>query len=170
MPLNRLVFLLLGLLFAGCTTQSGLAPASTDFHGALAVTNALVTQRAVLRIRGREFALNGYLAINNTQDMRMVVTEMFGQVLADVLLDHDGRVQVIQSSRLLRQTWIERYLASDVRCIFGALSTGPCPVRKLGPNHFLIERPRYALDLRILETRPGPQPAELFDESKPGRI
>jgi hypothetical protein len=33
-------------------------------------------------------------------------------------------------------------------------------------NHFVIDRGGYKLDLRILEIKPGAQPAELFDETK----
>ncbi len=34
------------------------------------------------------------------------------------------------------------------------------------PNHFLIDRGAYQVDLRILEIKPGPQRADMFDETK----
>ena len=33
----------------------------------------------------------------------------------------------------------------------------------LSPTHFLIERRWYKLDLRTVETKPGAQPAEMFE-------
>jgi hypothetical protein len=36
-------------------------------------------------------------------------------------------------------------------------------------NHFIVKRHGYSLDLRIVEVKPGAQPASLFDESKAER-
>ena len=128
--------------------------------------NALVTQRAVLTIRGREFALNGYLALDEARGRRLIVTQMFGQVLADVLMKPDGAVLVMRSSRMFRPAWIRRYLAADLECIFGGGAMAACPVRMPEPNHFVVERRWYKLNLRIVEIHPGRQSPELFDEAR----
>ncbi len=149
--------------FAGCATgphsQIQRPPASTP-------PDAMITQRGVLTVRGRQFTLNGYLARSATGGKRLIVTENFGGVLADVLIKPDGAVQVMRSSRAFKPTWIRRYLAADVECLFGDGSSTDCPGQTLSPTHFLIQRRWYKLDLQIVETQPGPQPAALFDESK----
>jgi hypothetical protein len=50
-------------------------------------------------------------------------------------------------------------------CIFGGAPDAACPMQRWSENHFMIERRWYRLDLQIVETKPGPQPAELFDET-----
>jgi hypothetical protein len=120
----------------------------------------------VLTARGRQFALNGYLAQSATGGRRLVITEMFGQVLADVLVKPDGKVHVMRSSRLLRPAWIERYVALDMQCIFGAAPDAAGAVRTLSATHFVVQRRWYQLDLQIVETKPGPQAPELFDETR----
>lgn len=127
--------------------------------------DALVTQRVVLKARGREYALNGYAALSATGARRLIVTQAFGQVVADVLVKSDGSVQVVRSSPMMRPEWIQRYVAADLLCLFGGGSsvvTTGCPLRKLGEDHFLIERRWYTLDVRIVETKAGPQPPEMF--------
>jgi hypothetical protein len=150
-------------LLAGCATrpQDRLPPTPAAFPA-----DALITQRGVLSARGREFPLNGYLASSATGGRRLIVTENFGGVLADVLVKPDGAVTVLRSSRAIKPDWIRRHLAADLRCVFGPSPAADCPVRMPGTNHFIIERRWYKLDLRIVEIRPGPQPPELFDPSK----
>ncbi|HEY2952238.1 MAG TPA: hypothetical protein VGK40_06640 [Verrucomicrobiae bacterium] len=159
----KLTFLLLNALAAGCATT----PKSTIPHVANALpAEALITQRAVLTARGRQFTMNGYLASSATGDQRLIVTENLGNILADVLVKSDGATRVMRSSPMFRPAWIERYLAADVRCIFGGAAEVNCPGRRLSPTHFVIERRWYTLDLQIVETKPGPQPPELFDETR----
>ena len=64
--------------------------------------DALITQRGVLTVLGRQFTLNGYLASSATGGKRLIVTENFGSVLADVLVKPDGSVQVMRSSRAFK--------------------------------------------------------------------
>jgi hypothetical protein len=128
--------------------------------------DALVTERGILTVRGRQFALNGYLAESRAGGRRLIVTEMFGHVLADVLVKPDGAIHVMHSSPPFRPAWIARYVVGDMQCIFGGLSGAECPVRKLSATHFVIERRWYKLDLQIVETQPGPQPPEMFDETQ----
>ena len=160
---NACVFWLLTLVVAvGCATPPpGSAPRETRSL----LTDGLVTQRAVLTARGRQFALNGYLALSATGGKRLIVTQSFGQVLADVLVKPDGSVRVVRSSPMLRPEWIRRYVAADLECLFGDGPGTECPVRKLSATHFLIERRWYKLDLQIVETKLGPQAPELFDET-----
>lgn len=157
----RLDLLTLSLaLLTGCATAPRLQmqrPANTF------PADGLITQRGVLTALGRQYTLNGYLASSATRGQRLVITENFGGVLADVLLLPDGSVHVMRSSRILKPKWIERYVAADLRCLFGVASGSDCPGTMLGPNHFLIERGWYKLDLQIVETKPGPPSADLFN-------
>ncbi len=157
-----LVLLSLALL-AGCSTaprpQIQRPPNSIPPEG-------LITQRGVLTVLGRQFTLNGYLAISALGAKRLIVTENFGGVLADVLLLPDGAVQVMRSSRSFHPKWIRRYLAADVECLFGTGPKPDCPGQMLSPTHFRIERRWYKLDLQIVETKPGPQSPDLFDASR----
>jgi hypothetical protein len=128
--------------------------------------DALITQRGVLTVLGRQYTLNGYLANSATNGQRLIITENFGSVLADVLVTPDGKAHVMRSSRAFKPKWIERYIAADVRCLFGNPSETDCPGEMLSPTHFLIARRWYKLDLHIVETKPGPQPAAVFDATK----
>ncbi len=154
--------LLMVLMAAGCATApvSTLPQSGHSFPG-----DALITQRGVLTVRGRQFTLNGYLARNSAGAMRLIVTQNFGGVLADVLIKPDGTIHVMRSSSALKPEWISRYIVADVQCIFGDAPTEGCPGRKLSETHFVIERRPYTLDLQIVETKAGLQPPEMFDET-----
>ena len=159
---SKLMVSLALALAAGCATPPhGTLPHTANLFPA----DALVAQRAVLTARGRQFTLNGYLALSGTGGQRMIILEHFNSVLADVLVKPDGTVHVMRSSRIFRPAWIERYVAADLRCIFGGAAGANCPGRMLSPTHFVIERRWYTLDLQIVEIKPGPQPPELFDET-----
>jgi len=153
------------LIATGCATAVRPTP-STPHPTGLFPPSGLITQRATLTVRGRQFALTGYVALDATQGRRLIVTELFGHVLADVLVKRDGSVFVMRSSPMLRPAWIRRYLAADLECIFGGTPEAGCPVRMPEENHFLIERRWYKLDVRTVETRPGRQSAEMFDETR----
>jgi len=159
---NNLLLLLLALL-TGCaaTPRNQLQRPPNLFP-----EDALITQRGVLTVRGREFTLNGYLATSANCGKRLIVTENLGGVLAEVLIRPDGTVRVMRSGRTFKPEWIRRYIAADVECIFGRRAMPDCPGQMLSPTHFLIERRWYKLDLRIVEIKPGRQPATMFDESK----
>jgi hypothetical protein len=164
--MRRSLFFLLLLLVAGCATTpppENLPRAAISFPA-----DALLIQRAVLTVHGKQFTLNGYLALSKTGGKRLIVTENFGGVLADVLVKTDGEVFVMRSSRLFRPEWIRRYVVADLECIFGGAPEAGCPVKMLSPTHFVIQRRSYTLDLQIVETKPGPQPPEMFDETKRG--
>ncbi len=157
---------LLTLLLAGCAT----APTSTiPARKVLPFVEALVTQRAVLTAMGREFMLTGYLATSATGGKRLVVTENLGSVLADVLVKSDGSTFVMRSSRALKPEWIRRFVTADLQCLFGDASGADCHATQLSPSHFVIKNRRYKLDLQIVDTKPGVQPPEMFDETLKGR-
>jgi hypothetical protein len=160
---HKLFFALLLALLAGCATPPGrtLHQAAHAFPA-----GALVTQRGVLTVRGRQFTLNGYLALSERGGKRLIVTENFGGVLADVLLHPDGSVRVIRASSAFKPEWIRRYIVADVECIFGNTPRADCPGQMLSPTHFVIERRWYKLDLQIVETKSGPQPAEMFEATE----
>lgn len=128
--------------------------------------DALITQRGVLTVRGRQFTLNGYLATSATGGKRLIVAENIGGVLADVLVKPDGKAYVMRSSRVFKPEWIRRYIAADMECLFGGTPKLDCPGQRLSRTHFQIERRWYRLDLQIVEIKPGPQSPEMFDESK----
>ena len=39
-----------------------------------------------------------------------------------------------------RRAWVERYIAADLKCIFGDAADQDCPVRMASPTHFIVER------------------------------
>jgi hypothetical protein len=155
------------MFVAGCATaplQHFSRPAN------LFPADALMIQRAVLTIHGRQFTLNGYLALSKTGGERLIVTENFGSELADVLVKPDGKIFVMRSSQLFRQEWIQCYVVADLECIFGDAPQKKCQGKMLSPTHFVIKHRGYTLDLQIVETKPGAQPPELFDETKRGSL
>jgi hypothetical protein len=163
--MHRNLFFLL-LLAAGCVTTppTGNPPLVANSFPA----DALMIQRAVLTVHGPQFTLNGYLALSKIGGKRLIVTENFGAVLADVLVKPAGKIYMIRSSQLFRPEWIQRYVVADMECIFGDTSQTNCPEKMSSPTHFVIEHRGYTLDLQIVETKPGPQPPGLFDETKRG--
>ena len=148
------------LTVGGCATQpdKGPPPMGPSFPA-----NGLIIQRAVLTARGRQFTLNGYLSVSAAGGKRLIVTENFGNVLADVLVKPDGAVHVMRSSQAFPPKWIQRYVAADLQCVFGGTPEKKCPVRMLSPTHFVIDRFWYDLDLQIVQTQPGPQPPATFE-------
>jgi hypothetical protein len=162
---RKWTFILLAGLLTGCASTP---PSQTHLSqpAGLFPANALLTQRALFTARERQFALNGYLALSETGGKRLVVTETFGNVMADVLVKPNGKVFVMQSSRMFPEKYIRRLMAADLECVFGNATNKNCPVTMLDTNHFVIDRSRYKLELRIVEMKSSAQPAELFDETK----
>jgi hypothetical protein len=138
------------LLVVGCATTLPPPQALPSLFPA----DALVTQRAVLTVHGQQFTLNGYLALSAAWGKRLIVTENFGAVLADVLVKRDGAVHVMRSGRAFRPAWIRRNVAADMERVLAEAS----PV--------MLVRRGYTLEVRTVETKPGPQPPELFDETR----
>ena len=153
-----------GLLAGGCAT--GRPKASTAAVEPHFPPNAFMTHRAIFTARGRQFALTGYLALSETGGKRLIISQALGQTMADLLVKPDGGVYVMQSSPMFKPEWIRKYVAADLECIFGKNRAKKCPLQRLDPNHFLIKHFWYKLDLRIVETKIGPQPENLFDASK----
>jgi hypothetical protein len=151
------------LAAAGCATppKTSFRPAATPFP-----PDALITQRGVLTVLGQQFTLNGYLALNADGGKRLVVTENFGGVLADLLITSDGTAHVMRSSRAFKPKWIQRYLAADVQCLTGGTTSEECPGEMMTPTHYLVQRRWYKLDLQTVNVKPGPQPATMFDASR----
>jgi len=155
---------LLALVVAGCASP----PAPKQFSPALTPfpSECLVVQRVMFNAIGRQFPLNGYLAMSDTRGKRLIVTESFGGVMADLLIKPDGTVFVMQSSRMFPAHYMRSLMATDVQYVFGGETKPNHPfVTMLTTNHFVVERTGYKLDLRILETKPGAQPDSMFDET-----
>jgi hypothetical protein len=152
---------LLALLIAGCATSKPENKAAVSERNFPA--NAFMTHRAIFTARGQQFALTGYLALSETGGKRLIISQMLGQTMADLLVKPDGTVQVMQSSPAFKSEWIRRYVAADLECIFGKAPRKHCPVQMLDPNHFVIKHFWYKLDLRIVEMRTGPLPQSLFE-------
>jgi hypothetical protein len=164
------IFLLLASMFSGCATSQPASPQNNFLHAKqLFPPDALVTQRGVLTVHGRQFTLNGYIAKSATGGLRFILTENFGGVLADILVKPDGNVFVLQAKPPFRPAWIKNYVAADLKCIFTGGRETNCPVQMLSPAHFLIERHGYKLDLQTVETKSGAQPAQMFDETREGK-
>ncbi|HZL12564.1 MAG TPA: hypothetical protein VFC85_00335, partial [Verrucomicrobiae bacterium] len=107
--MRRNLFFALWLLAAGCVTRppaQNLPRTSNLFP-----PDALLVQRAVLTVHDRQFTLNGYLALGKTKGERLIITENFGAVLADVLVKPNGKIFVMRSSPLFRAEWVQRYVA-----------------------------------------------------------
>jgi len=156
--------LLMALLgAAGCAAppKTSFRPTATPFP-----PDALITQRGVLTVLGRQFTLNGYLALSSTGGKRLVVTETFGGVLADLLITPEGTAHVMRSSRAFKPEWIRRYLAADVQCLTGGTTSEECPGEMITPTHYLVQRRWYKLDLQTVNVKPGAQPATMFDASR----
>lgn len=151
------------VVITGCASvpKTSFRPASSPFP-----PDALVTQRGVLTVLGRQFTLNGYLSLNAAGAKRLVLTENFGNVLADVLVTPDGAAHVMRSSRAFKPEWIRRYLAADVQCLTGGSTAEGCPGQCLSETHFLVQRRWYKLDLQTVKVVAGPQAATLFDPSR----
>jgi hypothetical protein len=166
---NFLLIILLAMVATGCVSSRPF-PHRTNFFSAaqLFPPDALVTQRGVLTVHGRQFTLNGYVAKSEAYGLRFIMTENFGGVLADVLVKPGGEVVVMQSKPPFRPAWIENYIAPDLKCIFGGTTETDCPVQMLSPTHFVVERRGYKLDLQTVGVKAGAQPSELFDPAKKG--
>ncbi|HEY4414340.1 MAG TPA: hypothetical protein VGO57_01510 [Verrucomicrobiae bacterium] len=153
------------LLAAGCATVPPVTRSWVRPAAALPA-DGFITQRAVFSARGAQFPFNGYLAVSASGGKRLVVTESFGHVIADVLVKPDGKIFVMQSSRMFPPEYIRHGVAADLECIFGSATNQACPVQKLSSNHFILKRNFYSLDLRIVDVKAGRQPENLFDETK----
>ena len=157
-------------LLTGCATTELAPPVNLPRSETWFPADALVAQRAVLTVRGRQFSLNGYVMKSAAHGLRLVVTENFGGVLADVLVKPDGQVVVLKARPPFRLAWVENFIAADLKCIFGdAAAAEHCPVQRLSATHFVIARRAYQLDLRITEVKPGAQPAASFEVAPGGQ-
>ena len=161
---RNLLPLLLLVIVAGCASAPSPEPHFVR-PANLFPADGLLVQRALFTARGRQFALNGYLALSTTGGKRLIVTENFGNVMADLLVKPDGKIYVLRSSRMFPEKYIRYLMAADVQCIFGGTPTLDCPVTMPETNHFVLDRGGYRLDLRIVETKTGAQPATMFDET-----
>lgn len=163
---HNLSILLLALLTASCATPKLIEPPPIAHPARLFPANALITQRAVLTVRGRQFTLNGYVAKSETRGLRLIVTENFGGVLADVLVKPGGETFVLKANPPFRPAWVKDYIAADLKYIFEDGAETNCSLQMLSNTHFIIERRGYKLDLRTVEVKAGLQPAEMFSENR----
>lgn len=150
-------------LGVGCATT----PRAPSLHEPPTLpADAFVTQRGVLTVRSRQFALNGYLALSRAEGKRLIVTQSFGQVLADLLVKADGSVHVMRSNTLFPDKWIRRYVAVDLQLLTGEAPEVNGPAHWRSGTRFVIERRQYRLELDTVDIKPGPQPVELFDAAR----
>ena len=124
------------------------------------------THRAIFKALGKQYTFNGYLATSRTGFKRLLITENFGMVFADVLIKPDGKIYVMQSNKIFTPRRIKKFVAADLEILFGNGPGRTDLVQSLGPNHLLLKRSFYSLDLRIVETKAGAQPDSMFDETK----
>jgi hypothetical protein len=155
------------LLMVGCATTKSKTGAVT---GLQFPPDAFMTHRAIFTARGKQFALTGYLVLSESRGKRLIISQQLGQTMADLLVKADGTVHVMQSSPAFKPEWVRKYVAADLECIFGKHPHKQCPVQVLDANHFLIKHFFYKLDLRIVETKVGPQPEKLFDPGQAGKL
>ena len=160
---RNLLLLPLCLLFAAGCAMTPKEPIARP--APIAPVDGFQTHRAVFTALGRQYTFNGYLATSQTGAKRLLVTENFGMVFADLIIKPDGQIFVMQSNKVFTPKRIKKYLAADMEALFGNPAKPP-PITKLGENHYLLKRRFYTLDLRIITTKPGPQAPEMFDETK----
>ncbi len=159
---NLLLLSLVLMLAGGCASTP---PSHFTRPDSAFPAEGLIVQRVLLTIHGRQFALNAYLAQNPANGKRLVIAETFGAVMADVLIKPDGTAVIMKSSRLFPEKYIRKLVVPDVECVFGSKPEENCPVSMLDTNHFIMKHGPLTVDLRIVETKPGAQPASLFNES-----
>jgi hypothetical protein len=155
------------LLVTGCATTKSRSTSAAELQFP---PNAFMTHRAIFTARGKEFALTGYLVLSESRGKRLIISQQLGQTMADLLVQPNGTVHVMQSSPAFKPEWVRKYVASDLECIFGKHPHKKCPVQVLDANHFLIKHFFYKLDLRIVETKVGPQPEKLFDPNQASKL
>jgi hypothetical protein len=162
-----IIAFLSALLMAGCATTKSKTNAVAERQFP---PNAFMTHRAIFTARGKQFALTGYLVLSESGGKRLIISQPLGQTMADLLVKPDGTVHVMQSSSAFKPEWVRKYVAADLECIFGKHPQKKCRVQVLDANHFLIKHFFYKLDLRIVETKVGPQPEKLFDPSQASKL
>ncbi len=155
--------LLLLLLGAGCSTVQKNAG---ERLANLPPADGFQTHRAILTAGGKQYLFNGYLATSRTGGRRLLITENFGMMLADVLIKPDGKIYVMQANKIFTPRRIRRFVAADLETLFNNRICESTPVKFPGPGHLFLKRIFYTLDLRIVETKTGAQPVEMFDETK----
>ena len=151
------------LLAAGCAT---VQKDSSERIANLAPADGFQTHRAIFTALGKQYTFNGYLATSHTGGQRLLITENFGMVFADVLIKPDGKIYVMQANKIFTPRRIRKYVARDLVALFSNRIVEPTPVKQLGSGHLLLKRSFYSLDLRIVQTKPGAQPDSMFDETK----
>ena len=152
------------LLVAGCThTERGGNIQSARY---VPPADVFQTHRAIFTVLGKQYSFNGYLALSRTGGKRLLVTENFGMVFADVLIKPDGKIYVFQSNKIFTPRRIKKYVAADLEALFGNHPSEKTPVKLVSPDHLILKRSFYSLDLRIVQTKPGAQPDSMFDETK----
>jgi hypothetical protein len=158
------------LLLAGCATPQIVLVPPVSHPAKLFPADAFITQRAVLTVHGRQFTLNGYVAKSEARGLRLIVTENFGGVLADVLVKPDGNIFVLKANPPFRRAWVEKFIAADLKSVFNDQAKITGSLRMLSDTHFVIERSGYELDLRTVDVKPGLQPAEMFETADGGKL
>ena len=160
---NFFLLPLLLLLGVGCATmQKDTAERLQNLPPA----DGFQTHRAVFTALGKQYTFNGYLATSSTGGKRLLVTENFGMVFADVLIKPDEKIYVMQSNKIFTPRRIRKYVAEDLKALFNPRICESTPVKYIGPGHLFLKRSFYSLDLRIVQTKPGAQPDSMFDETK----
>ncbi len=159
-----ILFSLALLLAAGCAhteRSGGVQPARY-----VPPADGFQTHRAIFTVLGKQYSFNGYLALSHTGGKRLLVTENFGMVFADVLIKPDGKIYVFQSNKIFTPRRIKKYVAADLEALFGDHHSKKTPVTLVSPEHLILKRSFYSLNLRIVQTKPGAQPDSMFDETK----
>ena len=166
---HNFFIVLFAVLTAGCAAPKSIEPPPIAHPARLFPAEAFVTQRAVLTVHGQQFTLNGYVAKSESRGLRLIVTENFGGVLADVLVKPDGKIFVLKTGPPFRPAWVEHYIAADLESIFDDHAKTDGSLRMLSDTHFVIERSGYQLDLRTVDVTPGQQSAEMFESPGGGK-
>ena len=123
---NFIFLSLLLLLAAGCAM---VQKDSSERIANLAPADGFQTHRAIFTALGKQYTFNGYLATSHTGGQRLLITENFGMVFADVLIKPDGKIYVMQANKIFTPRRIRKYVAADVQALFDSRLRESTPVK-----------------------------------------
>lgn len=115
--------LLLVVLLAGCTTWGVSLRWNSDpeleakARQVLSTRPARLTQRAVVKVRGREFSCDGVVQFQADGGLRLAVLSPMG-VMAELRMDKEGAIEVVKTTPSFRNAWAQEYIGTVVKLLF----------------------------------------------------
>jgi hypothetical protein len=114
-----------------------------------------MVHRVVMTAGGRQFVMDGHLAVRADGSMRLVAMGQLG-VIAEVSISAEGEIDVGQTHRRFPKRWARRYIARDMRLLFGT------------PPYDALRAGRLSGGVPVLETvSPGGAGTTRYSFSRP---